>query len=58
MILDPYDWTGTDPDTDPDWQGILDSIESYRITADRRGEPHDPEWDEWEAEAKAEMEKP
>jgi HK97 family phage prohead protease len=40
------------------WQDVLDDVTYNRERADRLGFEHDPDWDEWEARALAELRHP
>lgn len=38
------------------WADVLEWVAMYRRVADENGQPHDPEWDQWEMEARARLE--
>lgn len=54
-VLDPYRNSDGDPEVEIDWEQVLVDVAFYRSDADLDGLPHDPEWDEWEAEALARL---
>ena len=37
------------------YHDVLNDVAYYRRQADYDGMPHDPEWDQWEREAKAKL---
>jgi hypothetical protein len=46
--LDPY--VGDEPPPPLTGQELEDEVAYFKRQADRRGEPYDPEWDQWLAE--------